>query len=306
MSYDWNDLRCFLYVAQTGSLSAAARQLDISQPTVGRRIKELEQKLNAQLLKRDSGRYRLTTIGQSVFELAQRMEASSLAVERRVTGRESALSGRVCLTTTECLATSWLLAQLPECATRYPGLEVDVVVGIDRSNLFRQEADIALRVGNPGPESLMRTHAGQAAFGLFASADYIDQHGAPRELGEVAHHATIESLRELSNLPQVRELRRHAIRDTRALSSNSILAQRRAAANGVGVATLPCYLANYGANHGANHGQPELIRLLADEFNIVLDLWVVMHRDIANVPRFAQIRDFLVECTQRDQDYFLN
>lgn len=302
MNYDWNDLRCFLRVAQTGSLSAAARQLDISQPTIGRRIKGLEHDLNAQLLKRDSGRYHLTTIGQSVFELAKRMESSALAVERRVTGRESTLSGRVCLTSTECLATSWLLAQLPECATRYPGVDIDVVVSIDRLDLFRQEADIALRVGDPGPESVRRSHVGRAAFGLFASRDYIEAHGAPRELAEVAHHATIESVRELSNLTQVRELRRHALRDTRALSSNSILAQHRAAANGVGIATLPCYLANY----GADYGHPGLIRLLADEFNIILDVWVVMHRDVADMPRFTRIRDFLIECMQRDQGYFLS
>ena len=137
------------------------------------------------------------------------------------------------------------------------------------SDLLRQEADIAVRLGDPGPESLDRTLAGQAAFGLYASRDYLEHQGAPETLADLRDHAVVESLRELSSLVQVRELRRHVHDQHHAVATNSLLAQLRIVTSGLAIAALPCYL--------AQPEQPALVRLLADDFHVTLDLWIVMH-----------------------------
>ncbi|MEM7251512.1 MAG: LysR family transcriptional regulator [Pseudomonadota bacterium] len=297
MGYDWNDLRCFYWVAESGSLSAAARQLDLSQPTIGRRIKTLEQRLDRQLLKRESGRYRLTTAGQGVFELAQQMECTAHAIERRLTGQDAGISGRVSITTTECLATSWLMHQLGQCRRVFPHLDLELLVGIDLSDLLRHEADIALRIGSHGSDDLSHTIAGEAAFGLYASRGYLAGRGTPLSVSDLKSHVIVESLRELSKLVQVRELRKLTGTRSVPVAINSLLAQRRAAAQGLGIATLPCYL--------ADAGKGDLVRVLPQSFDIRLNLWVVMHHEVAGNRRFTEIRDFLVDRLRQDQHYFL-
>lgn len=295
MMSDWDDYRYFLAVADTGSLSAAARRLDTTQPTVGRRIKALEKRLRMVLFERSGHGYVLTPVGKDIHEPATRMQQRALAVEERVAGVDAQPAGRVRLATTEILARSWLVAKLASLHTRFPRLELELITGTGLLNLLRRESDIALRVGKPGSEELIGRRAGVIAHGLYGSAAYLATHGEPQSLAELSHHTVIESLREIAELRQVRLLRQASEDATVSLRSNSVMAQLAAARAGLGLVTTSA--------HSARHF-PELRRVLADSFDVRLDLWLLTHRDLRHNARIRAVLDFLAEQVRLDQAIF--
>ncbi len=295
MINSWEDLRCFLAVADSGSLSSAARQLRLSQPTMGRRIKALEKYLDARLFSQTSNGYSLTSLGMHVYEQAQQMEQAVLSIERRVRGEEEALVGRVSISTTECIAVSWLVGQIPEFNRRYPGIEIEVDTSIKLLNLFRRETDIALRVGNPGSEKLVGRRLGEVTFGLYGSEHYLAEHGVPARLSELPNHIIVESVGEIANLAQVRLLRQVSSGATMPIRCNHLLTQLALARTGLGLIVIPKYVTGF---------IPELRRILPDQFDLKLDLWILTHRDLKDAARFRTVREFIAEAVQRDHAIF--
>ena len=127
--FDWNDMRYFLAVTANKSLSGAARQLRVSQPTVSRRIRELESRLGARLFDRANQEYVLTSAGRGILGLAQSMEREATAIEQAVGGEDARPSGVVRLTTTEGLGVLWLAARLPRFSERFPRIEIELMIG---------------------------------------------------------------------------------------------------------------------------------------------------------------------------------
>ena len=296
MVRSWEDLRCFLAVVKGGSLSAAARQLSLSQPTMGRRIRDLERSLDARLLVQTSEGYALTELGTHIYEIAQKMAEAVLCIERRVCGEEDALSGRVCIATTECIATSWLVAQLPEFKQRYPHIEVEVVTGIKLLNLFRRETDIALRVGIPGSEKLVGQCLGTATFGLYGSERYFLRDGEPTKVSDLCNHTVIESVGDLEDLVQVQLLRRFARGANAPIRCNHLLTQLAVARAGLGLIAMPKYLTLIA---------PQLRRVLIQEFDVKLEIWLLTHRDLKDAARFRAVREFIIETVRRDHSIFV-
>lgn len=288
MSTHWDDLRFFLAVAETGSLTAAAQTLGSSQPTLSRRIKELETALGARLLRRGKDRYTLTPLGETVYERARRMEDAVFEIERHAGNKEVIPQGRVRIATTECIASSWLVRQLPEFGERFPLIVIEILTGISTADLMRKEADIALRVGISGPEQLHSQKVGSVEFGIYASERYLAEHGAPRSIEDLADHVTLESLGDLSGLPQVLQLRQNSA-PTSPYGFDSILTQARAARVGLGVMVLPKYLSSFDGI------DDELQRLFAEEFSVRRDLWLITHPDLLPTARYDATWRYLVD-----------
>jgi len=291
----WEDVRCFLAVANGGSLSAAARQLQVSQPTMGRRIKSLERQLDARLFSLTSDGYVLTSLGAQLYEIAQQMEQAVLSIERRVSGEEDALDGRVCIATTECIAVSWLVAQIPEFNRRWPDIEIEIITSIKLHNLFRRESDVALRVGNPGSEKLIGQQIGEVSFGLYGAEHYFAQRGEPGSLSDLTGHTFIESSGELVDLAQAQQLREATQGAPAPILCNHVLTQLALARAGLGLVAMAKYL---------TVTAPELRRIVPDEFDIRLDLWLLTHRDLKDTARFRVVRDYLTESARRDRAVF--
>ena len=281
---DWDDYRFFLAVSETGSLSAAARRLGVTQPTVGRRISDLERRLGARLFDRMSHGYELTAAGQRISELAARIEYTAFAIEQRVSGEDAQLNGRVSITTSEGLGICWLAPRLAKLRERYPDIDIELVLGIGALDLVRREADVALRIGNPGCEELVGRRVGDVHCGLYASDAYLARHGEPTTLDDLSHHTIIESVRELANLAQVRRLRDIAKAAKVGVRCNNITAQVVAARAGLGILALPNYMVGCA---------PGLRRVLACLFDSKLDLWLLTHRDLRQTARVRAVLDFL-------------
>ncbi len=291
MQYDWDDLRFFLAVARAGSLSAAAEALEVSQPTVGRRLRALERRLGAALVERTSDGYALTRAGAQIVALVEGIERDVDAVGRRVLGADQRIDGSVSLSATAGLARHWLVPRLHELATRHPGLELEVTVGLPMSDLMRREADVAIRFGDPGSAALVGRRLGRLGCGLYASRAYLQARGTPRTPKDLHGHDIVESTRGIETLVQARTLRRIARGARVALRCDNIDAQLAAVRAGFGIAPLMTYM---------RLGVPELVRVLPDRFDVQLDLWLVTHEDLRDAARVRTVLDFLWNAFQQD------
>ena len=289
---DWDDYRHFLAVAESGSLSGAARRLGVSQPTVGRRIDALEQVLRARLFDRLARGYALTSAGESVRALAKRMERESLAIVRRVGGEQGVPAGRVKVAAAVGLGVYWFAPRIPLLAATYPELEIELLTGMSLADLMRGEADLALRVGGPGSVALVGRRLGAVGSGLYASDAYLARHGAPSDLEDLSAHAIIESSGEIGQLVQAKALRSVA-RGARVMSrSNDLPVLIEMTRAGLGIAPLPSYVAR---------PFPELRRVLSREFDVRLDLWLLTRSQLRDTARVRAVLDFVVSAAREDR-----
>ena len=289
---DWNAFRFVVAVAETGSLSGAARQLKVSQPTVGRKISELEQQLNVRLFDKLFNGYSLTSAGQSILELCLDMQSNALGIERLVAGQDQDLSGRIRLSTTEGLGTYWLIPKLYEWRADHPNIEIDMVIGTSMLDLIRREADIALRLGNPGSDDLIGRKLGHIAFGLYGSQSYFQAHGTPNGPADLAEHRIVESSGILLNVNQARKLRELAGESTVSIHCNHLPAQIAATAAGLGLSAMPCYVGD---------NTEDFRRVLRDDFNVAIDLWLLTHRDLRSTARIRAMLSFLAAKVREEE-----
>lgn len=293
---DWDGYRFLVVVADMGSLSAAARRLGTSQPTVGRKITDLENQLGARLFQKSNNGYTLTSVGQAVIDRARSIEALVHDIERMAAGHDQRLSGRVTLSTTESLATFWLASKLPLIRQRYPNVAVKLLTSTIRQDLMRGEADIALRIGDPGSPDLVGRKVGAVAFGLFGARSYLDQRGEPADFSDLKKHDVIEPVGSIAGFVQNRQWRELIAGLPAAVSCDHTLGGLAAIRSDMGLFPLPLPAASY---------TPTIKRVLTEHFNVTLDLWLLTHRDLKETARIRAIIDLLVEEVRGDRQLFL-
>lgn len=279
---DWNDLRLFLAVARAGTLSGAAREIGVNHSTVFRRIGAFEETLGVRLFDRLPNGYALTAAGEAMQTSALRVEAEIAALDRRVTGQDLRLSGVVRITTVDMLAQGLLPRHLLAFRRAYPGIEIELTLGNATLNLTRREADVALRVGNQPPESLVGRRVGRLAFAVYgAEADGATEPLAEKPwIGFDAEHAPL--VRAFAGfLPGVRP----------AFRVNSVAAAIAAARAGIGLATLPCGIADL---------DPGLTRVAPLPESFTLDLWLLTHEDLRRTARIRAFLDFMAEALAQE------
>jgi len=184
--WDWTGLQYLLAVAETGNQSAAARRLGVSQPTVGRRLARLEADLDTRLHDSTPDGIVLTPAGERLLKHARRIEQEALAARRTIGGGDSALEGTVRISAIEALGITWLTPALARLHAIHPGIRIELLIENAAVNLLRREADIAVRLFRPAQDALVARHLGRHAMGLYASHAYLDAHGAPDTLDDLA------------------------------------------------------------------------------------------------------------------------
>lgn len=290
---DWDAYRYFLAVADTGSLSAAARSLEVSQPTVGRQVQVLEQALNVRLFDRRPDGYVTTEAGLRILELVRDVEGTMQVIERRVGGENGKLAGKVRLTAAQGIGTYWLPEHIHRLTRQFPDIEIELLVCVPTLDLARHQADIAVRLGDPGDDSLIGRCVGKANFGLFAAESYLERNGEPRSLDALARHDVIESIGEIANLPQAKLLRGYTAGQKRVgFACDNLLTQVSAMVAGCGLLAIPLYMAD---------AAPNIRRVLADSFDVEVDLWLLTHRDHKETARVRAVIDHLCDSLRRDQ-----
>ncbi len=284
---DWDDYRYILAVAEARSLSSAGRRLGVSHPTVYRRVRAMEERLGVRLFDRRGNRYVLTAAGEEAVRAARGLSAEFDALERRLAGRDAAPSGRVRLTAPDTLAEYLLPDILAELRHRTPQISLEIVVGNEFLPLTRREADIALRASDKPPETLLGRRVGHIA---------VAPYGQRKRFGEALDdidptaQTWIGFDDTLGHLKSARWLEREIAPERVVYRANSLLAILGAARAGVALALLPCFLGDT---------DDRLIRLQNPIAELDTPLWVLIHRDLRDVPRIRTVADALADGLRR-------
>ena len=288
MTADWDDLRMFLALGRHGKLTAVARRLDVSHPTVARRIKALERAIGTRLFDRLPDRFVLTAAGEGLMADAQAMEQAAEAIHRRSAGLTADTThGTVRISANECMA-GFLALHLPRLRRNLQCIEFELVATHTPANLSRREADLLIREQVPDAASLVTRKLGRAAHAIYGSSS-------------VPARPTREALRRMTWLGFDEEhgymagqvwLRDFLGSDRPAIRVNNWLVLRDAVRTGAGVTVLPCYLGD---------GDPGLRRLGPVLDGVAADQWLLVHRDLRGLPRVRAVMDALVALFQEER-----
>lgn len=280
--FNWDDVRYFLTLQRQGTLAAAGAALKLDPTTVGRRLVKLEEELGARLFDRTPSGYVLTEAGHRLLPRAERIEREALGVERDVAGEDQKLEGVVKLTATEMLTTRFIAPHLKRFRERYPEIQLDLNCTNLDVNLARREADIALRLARPTQEDLIIKRLSFIHLGLYASRDYADRFGLPKD--SLAGHQMIlfASKRPFRRENEWLEARMDGAHV--ALRSDSVSAMYAATVAGTGIALLPCLVADHDRH---------LVRVPVEGAPEPRQIWQAVHKDLRDSARIRAVLDFL-------------
>jgi DNA-binding transcriptional LysR family regulator len=286
---DWDDLRLVLAVYREGGLSGAAKSLRLTHSTVFRRLGAIEQRIGVRLFERHRDGYAPTPAGETAAASAARLEDEVLALERKLSGQDLRPSGTVRITTTDTLGTI-LMRHLPAMRALNPDIALEIAISNAVANLTRREADIAIRP-TPGPsEALVGRRVAEIAHAIYGSAAYLS-----RRDNKSAHH-WIGLDEALANTVIARWMRRNLPTAHIACRVDALPALRDAAAAGLGLAVLPCYVGDLA---------PELRRLTPKVLPEPRSaLWLLTHDDLKRTGRIRATLDFLAKALGSERALF--
>jgi DNA-binding transcriptional LysR family regulator len=274
---DWNDLRTVLAVSRARGAGEAASALGVHPSTVFRRLNALEASLGVRLFDHLPEGYVPTAAGEEVCAVAERMEADIAVLDRRIAGRDLRPSGTVRVTTTDTLF-GLLTPHFAAFRAAHPEIELHVVVANRFFDLTRHDADVAIRPTNDPPETLVGRRLATIATAIYGSEGYLASRPGAADL---ACHDWIGLDEALAHLAAARWLRRAYPHAAVRYRVNTLMAALEAARAGLGLAALPCYLAD---------GESSLRRVTPPLGELDSALWILTHEDLRHV---ARVRAFL-------------
>jgi DNA-binding transcriptional LysR family regulator len=284
---DWEGARVFLAVIRHGSFRAAAPHLRQSFNVIRRRIEEFEETLGLKLMTRHVDGVRLTTEGEKVLAMVQKMEAASLDIIRTCDKTDSGQSGEVRIAVTEGLGTFWIGPRLVEHQRAHPNLMIDLSCGMGSADVLRMEADLAIQLTRPETPDLKVAKLGRLHLMYFASKSYVQLFGMPETARDIINHRMI--IQSSDNVKWREFYDRHfpGIPGPGFISlrTNVSSATYWAIAKGGGIGLLPTYAQAIGA---------DLIPLNLD-IRESLDVWLTYHPDAQHIPRVRHLIDWVIQ-----------
>lgn len=272
----WELYRTFLEVLREGSLSAAARSLGLTQPTVGRHVDALEAALGRSLFIRTQRGFSPTEAGEALRPYAESLAATSAALLRVASDRDGEVRGTVRITASDVIAVEVLPGILAELQDRYPELTIELVPSNRIEDLLHRASDIAVRMLRPTQGALVARHVGRIEVGLYAHRRYLDARGTPSSVDELAGHALIGFDRETAFTRAIARQYPWLNRQRFTLRTDSDVAAMAALRAGCGIGA--CQV-------GVARKDPGLVRLFADDVAFELDTWLAMHEGLRDIPR---------------------
>ncbi|WP_323370566.1 LysR family transcriptional regulator [Sulfitobacter sp. F26204] len=283
---DWNHLRAFLATADHGSLSAAARFLGLTQPTLSRQIAALESALALMLFERNGRSLTLTEAGQELLSHVREMGSAANRLSLSASGQRSGLSGLVRITASDITSAYELPGIVQNIRLRAPQITVEIVASNTIEDLMQREADIAVRNVRPEQPNLVARLLREKSGQFFAAASYLEARGRPNSLGDLAQHDWIA----LGHVPRM-----HAYmadlgipvepENFRIVSENGVVAWEMCKA-GLGISPMDSEVAAK---------TPQVERILPEHLQVNYPVWLVTHREIHTSPRIRLVFDLLAQ-----------
>lgn len=286
VAFDWNQARAFLVTAEEGTLSAAARALGLTQPTLGRQVAALESSLGVTLFERVGRSLSLTQSGLELLEHVRAMGEAASRVSLVASGQSQSIEGKVSITATNVMATYHLPPLLKQLREMAPAIEIEIVASNEVRDLQRREADIAIRHGRPEQPDLIAKLIGETSAHLYAAKEYLDRIGRPETPSDLAGADFIGFEHPERLLPALQGLGLPVNRKNFKLVSASGTVMIALAKQGLGIVPLIRYDADL---------IPELEPVLPELAPIPVPIWLVTHRELHSSRRIRLVFDFLAE-----------
>ena len=286
ISFDWNQVRAFLATAEEGSLSAAARALGQTQPTLSRQVSALEEDLGVTLFERAGRAMALTTAGVELLEHVRVMADAATKVSLSASGQSQAVEGNVVITATDSLATHHLPAIIRKIHDQAPQIQIDILTSNDVRDLTRREADIAIRHGRPDQPDLIAKLVGEITWHLYASKEYI------------ANCPPIETIEDVEALDFIGFENNQMLVDEFKQFGLNLKLKSFVASSPTGTVIRELVKAGLGIGfltRDVERREPDLRPILKDRFSFPIPIWLVTHRELHSSRRIRLVYDILAQ-----------
>lgn len=284
VKFDWNKARAFLVTAEEGSLSAAARALDLSQPTLGRQVSALEEELGVTLFERVGKGLTLTEGGQALLEQVRDMGDAASRFSLSALGQNESLEGTVCISASEVTAAFTLTPLIQKLQKEAPGIQIELVASNAVSDLNRREADIAIRAFRPAqPDLIIRKLKNQNAR-MYATPDYLARLGSPTTPAQVNAAEFIGFADVAGYIEAMRCFGLQLTRRSFPITTANHLVQWELVKQGAGIGIMPDDIGDL---------EPAVCRVLPEVDPFDIELWLVVHQELRTNRRIRYVFDFL-------------
>lgn len=282
--YDWNDLKAFLAVAESGSTLAAAQAMRVSQTTVARRIAALEAATGVTLFERRHAGYALTPVGEAMLASAMAVRDAAERFGDAAGARSRDAGGTVSVTTMEIVAVTILPPILRDLRAEHPGIHIQLDTADEPRDLAAGAADIAIRSSKqPSGAGLVGRRIADNPWTVYCSRDYADRHGVPHNREQLATHPFIGGGGGVWE-PYRAWLRQYGLEEAVVMQYDTATGLLSGVRAGMGLSVLPAYIADR---------EPDLIRCLPPKSDDTTGLWLLTHERLRHVPRVRLVLDFL-------------
>lgn len=291
MELEWNDLTLILAICRAGSLSGAARLLDHNHSTIFRKINAIEKKTGVRFFERLPDGYAMTDAGETTMRYAERIEGEVQALGREILGQDMRLQGKIRVTSPEgftSLITPKLFAQFRRLN---PEVTIEVLGGAAEVDLSRREADIAIRATSKPPDTSLGKKVSGFHFAIYSSPQYI-KNNSDKPLAEQDWVMITGVVNWL--VPLVWKKKAQGDRCT-VFNSHSSMAVINAAAEGMGLMLIPCYLGD---------SDKRLVRVSHTLESLAMELWILTHPDLRHTARVKALMAFLHDALKKNSDLF--
>jgi len=284
---NWDDLRLFLAVARSGSISGAAKQLGVQHSTISRRIRQFELNLGARLIERKKGGYELTQAGEHVKEAANNIEREILGVDGALIGKDTHLTGPLRVTAINNMASSILMPMFAEFSKQHPLVKLHLIVSNLDASLAQRDADVAIRLTNSPPDTLIGKRIVTVASAIYGNQPYVEklrqENREPKWIGvECCGFHKTWTKQESGKQPH-------------NFISDDTLLTHAAVREGLGVSILPCFMGD---------ADPALVRYCEPDPAYNLGLWILLHPDLKRTARVLTFRDHMANAINEKRDLF--
>lgn len=288
---DWNDIRAFIAVAETGSTLAAGRALRVSQTTAARRVAALEAALGVTLFERRQAGYQLTSTGEALLDRARAVEAAANGFADAAAAESREASGTVRLTVVEIYALTILPPILRDLHAGWPAIRIELDTSDSVRDLAAGEADVALRNSKLlRGGGLVGRRIADDPWTVYCSRAYAAAHPRPRTREDLRGHAFVGGGGPGVWRAYQAWLARYGLEESVAMQQDSTSGMLAAVRAGIGLAVLPCFLADR---------EPDLVRVLPPESSATSGLWLITHERVRHAPRVRVVIDFIAERLKR-------
>jgi DNA-binding transcriptional LysR family regulator len=288
--FDWSLVRSFLAVLEKGSLLAASRDLQLSQPTIGRHVAELESQLGLVLFDRNGRGLLPTEAAYHLADSARIMQSGADQLVRNVMGADLGASGTVRITASQPVSCYVLPPLLAQMRLSLPDVQVELVASNEVSNLLRREADIAVRMVQPQQASIIARRVGKVTLRACAHQDYLRRRGVPRQPSDLLAHDLIGGDRNDDTLKGFAAQGLVVGREQFAFRADDLIVVWQAVRAGLGVGFVSEHLIR---------SDPAVIPVLPKLKIEPLPVWLAVHKEIRTSKRIRAVYDFLADALPR-------